>query len=869
MNARANTPKWSRRRFLQRGGGLVLASSALGSGLVPESIHRLPHAWAATPVTLDLTDVRPGNVFAGDEPMRLREVLRDPSGRPSTYKVELVGRDADGIIVSRHTQTLRVASAEPVKYVAPVGADAYGAYTADATLRASDGTTVATTTTALARVPQPPDRLQPDSPWGIGGGGSFIGIRFDETTIATRLQLVAEAGVAFSREEIFWDTIEPSEGEWHWERFDPAVIAARNKKVLFLALLDYWASWSLPDGYQGQSHPTPWAEAIDNFANYCFQVVSRYKPGGTLARVLGWDDDYGIRHWEVWNEPPTFWFGTAEEFGRLVRAASAAIRRADPDAFVVVSNGGESFDQQVVDVAGIGSYDAMAIHLYPGPAGPEEGKFVEQIHQARTFLDRNDGRQVRLWVTETGWNVHGGVSPWEQAAYIVRANVEAVAAGVERVLDFTLQYDGEGWGILDDALHPRVAYAAYAALTDRLRDHRPSVGVPMGSAVRAYVFGAEQGATAVVWSTAENGSLNLHAGAHQIQPHDVMGNRLDTGRGPVEVPLTGRPVFLVAPGLSPERLARIVKAGSVHGLTPLDIGIDNLADLPVNLPDLTVTITNRVNVDQHGTATLTLPDGWSVAEPELPYGPLAPGASTVLRYRLQQAPTNPDNTYPVRISATTPAAPGVVTAQTTLFVTAVIRGTPPIDGTLDGFRTAAPVHVQRPDQVVGIPNWTPAGCSATAWAMWDEDNFYFAVSVTDDVFHQPYTGGDIWNGDSVQLMFDPDNVKQGMPPGAQEYGLALTSQGEQVHRFNGGSSDVPGARLVCRRGENSGIVYTFALPMTELGIEPGVGTRIGMDFLVNDNDGSGRSGWIYWTPGIGNAWDSSLFSTWTFVGERL
>ena len=53
----------------------------------------------------------------------------------------------------------------------------------------------------------------------------------------------------------------------------------------------------------------------------------------------GWDHGfrYGIRYWEVWNEPDLgrlFWGGTPEQFYRLYAEISRAVKRADPQALV-------------------------------------------------------------------------------------------------------------------------------------------------------------------------------------------------------------------------------------------------------------------------------------------------------------------------------------------------------------------------------------------------------------------------------------------------------------------------------------------------------------------------------------------------------
>ncbi|GEM_PF-586452 len=46
--------------------------------------------------------------------------------------------------------------------------------------------------------------------------------------------------------------------------------------------------------------------------------------------------------------------------------------------------------------------------------------------------------------------------------------------------------------------------------------------------------------------------------------------------------------------------------------------------------------------------------------------------------------------------------------------------------------------------------------SGTFYSCWDDENFYFAIQVLDDLFSQNYTGNQMINGDSVMIVFDTE-----------------------------------------------------------------------------------------------------------------
>ena len=159
--------------------------------------------------------------------------------------------------------------------------------------------------------------------------------------------------------------------------------------------------------------------------------------------------------------------------------------------------------------------------------------------------------------------------------------------------------------------------------------------------------------------------------------------------------------------------------------------------------------------------------------------------------------------------------------------------------------------------------------SAKSVIQWDEDNLYLMTQATDDKFCQPYTGGDMWKGDCIQLgVFygeETFNFNGEINTKFNELCIGQTPNGPEVYRtlsqksgvYNNGY--IKDCELVV--GTDSGLTtYELKIPWTvllESDETPKVGEYIRYSFLVNDNDGTdtkqgGRRGYIRYADGIGS-----------------
>lgn len=713
--------------------------------------------------------------------------------------------------------------------------------------------------------------FRPDSCFGIG---SYFAVRFNPDELKKGARLQALLGAAYDRDELLWSLCEPEPGQWQWEKFDRTVQACRENHILILGLLDYWSPWVEPlseKSYKG-------------FANYVKQVVSRYKPNGTFARENAWKDGYGIRQWEIWNEPATFWFGTAEQFGRLLKIASQAAKEADPTCKVFFANCDQKFDSNVLEVAGKESFDGVAPHYYCPPRSPEEGHVDRQMQGTVEFF-RDRGVQVPLWITEMGWPTDNTLAKQQlQAYFLVRSYVLASASGMDKVFWYNFMNDRrdktrEEFGLLNrEDFTPKIAYGAYAAMVHFLEGWRYESQLPLGKDVRCYLFSQNADSRAVLWSSAGEGSLRVRL-PKNITVFDIMGNAIApqkriqniTRKSRLRtIPLRADPVYLDAHGLVVSELARLLEQGEIVGIAPFSLDILPLEGSLLELPPVRVKVTSAGRQAISGKVRLSPTPGWELKQEWQSFDRLEPLASAVLEFQFTRMELTSDNQYPVEANLVC-ADGSSMHKRRILSENVAARGSPNIDGDLSDWHHARFVYLNDSSQAVGLVPWMDWNLSAKVATLWDNQNFYFAALVTDNVFFQPHEGTLVWQGDNFQLAFDCANTRGSVPddPGHYVYGLSLTKHGPEAFRWRGGNlkeGRVPQIKLSVTRTDETHTIYEARIPkalLTPLRFVPG--SRFGFTFLLNDNDGGGRRGWMEWTPGIGTGNDASFFTQWELV----
>lgn len=255
-------------------------------------------------------------------------------------------------------------------------------------------------------------------------------------------------GAGSSRQDLQWSAVEKVAGTFDFTavdaRIDPVV---RDRGVRPLFVLDYGhvahtGGAMVPPDVSKPAQATAWKRYV--------------RESVTHMRTRHPDADLSYEVWNEWTNNHGALPATAAAYIELASVTAAVIRDADPAATIVgptqnsVSGSERAWLAEWFDAGGADHVDAVSVHPYNHPWGPEEcvatNPCIEDslawLRQTADRHPRADGTPLPIWITEVGWPTRFGGSGWvdpdDQTAYVLRTYALAAQYGVERLFLFEM-----------------------------------------------------------------------------------------------------------------------------------------------------------------------------------------------------------------------------------------------------------------------------------------------------------------------------------------------------------------------------------------------------------------------------------------------
>ncbi len=631
-------------------------------------------------------------------------------------------------------------------------------------------------------------------------------------------------------------------------------------------------------------------DALAAYEDFVYQVISRYKDKTRLWTNWGGEDDLTVKSHIAGTGKSEVW--VMDRLAAIMKAGYRGAKRADSGCCYgglglpsgVDCSAHFPFTRRMFELAG-DSQDWMGLDCYTWPRSfftgvkvqsPEELGLTNILNEALSII----GEKKRCWITEYGFALDTAAdvdSPLgkQLAAYMARSFIlVATVPRIERVDWFSCWDCVEGGATYDMWRwpNPMPIVAAYSALAQVLTGARNPREIGMGRCLKAYVFEKKDGSAAFVWSPDKEKLRIEFTRAGRITVLDLMGNV--KAQSPKALEAGGSPLCLVSQQPADE-LARVLSAATID-LVPVEVEL-RFSDSST----ITAYLINQLNTNLDMTLNLSVPiQGQGVRNVAAELRQARPCVIESVKLSLP-APVDVTglSTTPVTGKIAGNTREVAISEMMPLMKCGHLKQEVNIDGDLSDWAGSSVIELKdlkyiEPPDAFSHKLWTgETDLSVRAYVGWDEENFYFAAEVTDDIHvNKNADKEDIWNGDCVQLALDPKND-------------ALTHESagykDDDHELTLGWSQTlnrtvlaqhwppppvePQAEAVVRRGGTK-TRYELAIPWKQLGITPAAGKVIGFNFVAPDEDFKTTDYWMGLTPGICNGKKPAQFRKFILTG---
>ncbi len=276
-----------------------------------------------------------------------------------------------------------------------------------------------------------------------------IGAKMDEVSTARLAHLL---GLDWIRlDSVFiWGEIEPSKGEYNFEKSDEVVRKIQEYDVRIIAKITSFAEWDFKQKYSEEQlerlpkttahipSPPPYKPYdMEAYKDFVRKVVERYDGDG-IEDMPGLK--YPIKYWTILNEPEdrSQFIGTGKDYAEILKASYEAIKEADPEAKVNIAAAGDvgivvlgnNFWREALKYSK-GCFDYGNIHYNVGTSGIDKKSFEDLSKGFRVYRDYLSSfgiENVKVWGTEIS-PAPGGLPVEEKARLWVIGTVKSFANG--------------------------------------------------------------------------------------------------------------------------------------------------------------------------------------------------------------------------------------------------------------------------------------------------------------------------------------------------------------------------------------------------------------------------------------------------------
>lgn len=287
------------------------------------------------------------------------------------------------------------------------------------------------------------------------------------------------------------------------------------------------------------------------------------------------------------------------------------------------------------------------------------------------------------------------------------------------------------------------------------------------------------------------------------------------------------------------------------------------------LKNIEVSVENISDAAYDAKVILKAPEGWEL-EQETLTAALEPGEKKILSFGVVKKKPTAYNEYSFALHAETADGTELADEIAALDFAVIVKADRAIDvasfdGDISDWANAYPVHAGTPQDGSDAAAWQSANNALRVLTKWDERYLYFLCDGYDGHQIQLFTGGNVWQGDSVQISIDPllngiaadGSIIDSYQDDDSEFSFAKVSTGEdQAYLGRAAKSLETGTRegyvKIIRSNEENITRYLIRIPVEDAQLKLGVNEQFGWNAVLNDADTLTRERYVQVTRGTGD-----------------
>jgi len=357
--------------------------------------------------------------------------------------------------------------------------------------------------------------------------------------VAKDFDMMRTLGVTTWRGSWGWDDYEPRPDQYDFAWLHEFAELAATEGIQLRPYIGYTAPWAAAPETSDQDYWNNPPAALSDWTDFVW----------TLAAAMSRHPN--VLSYEIYNEQNTtpWWNGSARQYRDVLVAGSAAIRRADADATIVL--GGLVFpdadwlEQMCESQQAVESFAVIALHSYaetwlPGRVENFLGRDADDFRETA----RSDCGGKPIWINEAGFATYPGRSEQDQAEWWVRA-IASFAADpqIEHIGIYEIKDLGESSAAIGDAANyhlgitsaerrPKLAFHTIRTLVSLLGQgailiedtHGRIHGARQDGHLFAHLFRrSDDSRIAILWSNAGEETISLEAPGSSALEYTLSG----------------------------------------------------------------------------------------------------------------------------------------------------------------------------------------------------------------------------------------------------------------------------------------------------------------------------------------------------------